>query len=149
MSKGNVDLAIRLLSNSMEVGVLALNKETIDLLKVKHPVEKGASEDTKLHGRLPTVENIISDVIDDSVFSGDGENYSRSLWTIGIDTNGWRRILVLGDYGDASNDLRKAIASLIKKICIEEIDDSSLLSLMASRLVPLNKNPGLRPIGVG
>ena len=74
MSKGNVDLAIRLLSNSMEVGVLALNKETIDLLKVKHPVEKGGSEDTKLHGPLPTVENIISDVIDDSVFSGDGEN---------------------------------------------------------------------------
>ena len=144
-----MDLAIRLLSNSMEGGVLPLNKETIDLLKVKHPVEKAASEDTKLHGRLPTVKNIISDVIDDSVFSGDGENYSRSLWTIGIDTNGWRRILVLGDYGDASNDLRKAIASLIKKICIEEIDDSSLLSLMASRLVPLNKNPGLRPIGVG
>ena len=35
------------------------------------------------------------------------------------------------------NNLRKAIAPLIKKICIEEIDDSSLLPLMASRLVPL------------
>ena len=46
------------------------------------------------------------------------------------------------------NNLRKAIAPLIKKICIEEIDDSSLLPLMASRLVPLNNNPGLRPIGV-
>ena len=54
-----------------------------------------------------------------------------------------------GDYGDAGNDLRKAIASLIKKICIEEIDDSSLSPLMVSMLVPLNKNPGLRPIGVG
>ena len=32
---------------------------------------------------------------------------------------------------------------------MEEIDNSSLSSLMASRLVLLNKNPGLRSIGVG
>ena len=38
---------------------------------------------------------------------------------------------------------------LTKKLCIEEIDNLSLSSLMASRLLPLNKNPGLRPIGVG
>ena len=32
---------------------------------------------------------------------------------------------------------------------MEEIGDLSLSPLMASRLIPLNKNPGLRPIGVG
>ena len=58
--------------------------------------------------------------------------------------------MVSRDYGDAGNDLRKAITLLlIKKICIEEIDDSCLSPLMASRLVPLNKNHGLCPIGVG
>ena len=58
--------------------------------------------------------------------------------------------MVSRDYGDAGNDLRKAIASLlIKKICIEELDDSCLSPLMAPRLVPLNKNHGLCPIGVG
>ena len=36
-----------------------------------------------------------------------------------------------------------------KKTCIEKIDGSSLSPSMASRLVPLNKNPGLRTIGVG
>ena len=66
-----------------------------------------------------------------------------------IDTDGWRRILVSRDYDDAGNDLRKAIASFIKKACTEEVDDSSLSSLMASRLVPLSENPGLRPIGFG
>ena len=65
----------------------------------------------------------------------------------GIDANGWRRIVVSSDYGDAGNDLRKAIASLIKKICIEEINDSYLSPLMESRLVTLNKNPGIRSIG--
>ena len=47
--------------------MLPLNKETIDLLKVKHLVEKAASEDTKLHDPLPTVKNIIFDAIYDSV----------------------------------------------------------------------------------
>ena len=66
----------------------------------------------------------------------------------GMDAGGWGRVLVSRDYGEAGNDLRKGIASLIKKICIKEIDVSSLPPLMTSRLVPLNKNPGLRPIGV-
>ena len=64
MSKGNVNSAIKPLSNNMEGGVLPSNKQTIDLLKMKHPVGKAVSEDTKLHG------------------SGGGENYSRRLWTI-------------------------------------------------------------------
>ena len=67
MSKGNVNSAIKLLSNNMEGGVLPLNKERTDLLKMKYPIEKAASEDTKLHGPLPTVENIIFDVIDDTM----------------------------------------------------------------------------------
>ena len=43
-----------------------------------------------------------------------------------MDANGWGQIMISRDYGDASNDLRKATALLIKKICIEEIDDSSV-----------------------
>ena len=37
-------------------------------------------------------------------------------------------------------------AKLTKKLCVEEIDNLSLSSLMASRLLPLSKNPGLRPM---
>ena len=64
MSKGNVNSAIKLLSNNIEGGALLLNKETIDLLKVKHPVGEVASEDTKLQGPSPIVKNIIFDAID-------------------------------------------------------------------------------------
>ena len=66
-----------------------------------------------------------------------------------MDADGWRQILVSTDCGDAGNDLRKTIASLIKKVCVKEIYYSNLSALMASRLVPLNKNSLLRPIGVG
>ena len=149
MSKGNVNLAIKLLSNNMEGGgLLPLNKKEIDLLKLKHPIGKAGSEDTKLYSPLPTVENIIFDVIDDSMVLEETKSTKGGSGPSGMDANRWRRILLSRDYGDAGNDLRKAITFLIEKICIEEIEDSSLPPLMASRLVPLNKNAGLRTIGV-
>ena len=47
-------------------------------------------------------------------------------------------------------DLRKIFAELIKKLCVEELESpSSLESFVAFRLIPLDKKPGLRPIGVG
>ena len=119
-----------------------MNKRSIALLKLKHPAGKAANEDSKLRGPLPTVKNIIFAVIDDSMVQG-GSGPSR------MDEDDWRRILVSRDYGNAGNNLHKAIASFIKKICIKKINDSSLSPLMGSRLIPLNKNLGLRPIGVG
>ena len=38
---------------------------------------------------------------------------------------------------------------MTKKICSEKIEDESLEAFTACRLVPLDKQPGLRPIGVG
>ena len=67
MNNRNVNSTIKLLSNNMEGGVVPSNKETIELLKVKHPIWKAASEDTKLHGPLPIVENLIFEVINDSI----------------------------------------------------------------------------------
>ena len=53
------------------------------------------------------------------------------------------------NYGDSSTHLRSALAEVIKKQCKEEINNESLEVLLACRLIPLDKRPGLRPIGVG
>ena len=78
MSEGNANSATKLLSNNMEGCVLSLIKEKLALLKKKQPVGKAASEDTKLHGPLPTVEKIFWR---HRQFSGSGgdENYSKRL----------------------------------------------------------------------
>ena len=149
MSKGNVNSAIKLLTNNMGNGILPLNEDTINLLKVKHPDGKKVREDATLQGPIQTVEDVIFDVIDDKMVFEAAKITRGGSGPSGMDADGWRRILTSKDYGDAGSDLRKAISSLIKVICIREINDQSLTPLMASRLVPLNKNPGLRPIGVG
>ena len=49
--------------------------------------------------------------------------------------------------------MRKAVAKFIKKLCAEQIEvnkdnKQSLEAFTACRLIPLNKTPGLRPIGI-
>ena len=74
----------------MEGDVLPLNKEKIALLKVKHPVGKVASEDAKLHGPLPTVENIIFDVITDSMNLEVTKTAQGGSGPSGMDADDWR-----------------------------------------------------------
>ena len=38
---------------------------------------------------------------------------------------------------------------MIKKLCIVENQSTSLEAFLANRLIPLDKNPELRPVGVG
>ena len=62
----------------------------------------------------------------------------------------WRRILVSHHYGNTTVDLRKSIVTMAKKLCTEKNDDSdSIESLVGCRLIPLSKDPGVRPIGIG
>ena len=67
----------------------------------------------------------------------------------GMDADGWRHILPSKNFGDAPNDLCKTIANVIKKLCTEKLRSNNIEALLASRLIPLDKHPGLRPIGVG
>ena len=48
-----------------------------------------------------------------------------------------------------SQNLAQAIADMTKILCTEEVKADSVKELYAGRLVPLDKNPGIRPIGIG
>ena len=68
-----------------------------------------------------------------------------------LDSDGWKRILTSSSFGTYSNNLCESIAALARKLCFSRncANDDSLEALLASKLIPLDKNPGLRPIGVG
>ena len=71
----------------------------------------------------------------------------------GLDEDRGRKIIVSSCFGTATSNLRKAIPEHIKKLCITNISNNNnyayLESLAGCRLILLNKNSVLRPIGVG
>ena len=63
--------------------------------------------------------------------------------------------MVSNQLGSSPLKLRTSIANFVKLLCNTNIHlsnsdtDNSLEAFTANRLIPLNKNPGVRPVGVG
>ena len=67
-----------------------------------------------------------------------------------MDADQWFHILGSSAFGQQSEELAEAIAKMMKIMCREKlVDKDSLVPIMACRLIPLNKDPGIRPIGIG
>ena len=49
----------------------------------------------------------------------------------------------------ASSDLCESVARLTKRLCTTYVDPCKVASLIACRLVALNKSPGICPVGIG
>ena len=66
-----------------------------------------------------------------------------------MDADQWLHILGSSVFGQQTEELAEAIAKMTKILFTEKIEDKdSLVPIMACRLIPLNKNTGLRPIGI-
>ena len=67
----------------------------------------------------------------------------------GHDADGWKRFLTSNKFGNSLNDVCKAFAEVIKKLCTAEYLLSSLEALLVWWLVLLDKKLRLQPIGIG
>ena len=65
----------------------------------------------------------------------------------GVDGNKWRRWF--SNFNQSSTSLCRTVAQIAVRIATEEIDSEFLEPYNACRLIPLDKNPDVRPIGVG
>ena len=65
-----------------------------------------------------------------------------------MDTDGWKSNLSIKHFWGPLTGLCKAIDNLIEKLCSEKISSSSLEIFLASRLIPLDKIPGLQTTGM-
>ena len=64
-----------------------------------------------------------------------------------LDSFAWRRLC--SSFGSVSHDLCSALAAVGRCLCSSLVNPESISSFVACRLIPLNKCPGVRPIGVG
>ena len=57
----------------------------------------------------------------------------------GMNADGWRRILIPGNFGNVGEDLRKSIAEMAKRLC-QERSANYLAAFLACRLIPLESS---------
>ena len=159
MSKGNTKAALRTLSKECRGTVLNLNdivlssdgtRATVfDILKSKHPPSGGPPDpDTLIDAAFnpPVVHPVIFDSIQGQTIRSAALHTSGAAGPSGIDAWEWRRLC--SSFKSASAALCQSLALLTRKLCTVLVDPDGLAPLMSCRLIALNKNPGVRPIGI-
>ena len=150
MSKGNVNGALKLLTENMSNGILPLNDKALTMLKQKHPEANEPPQEVLLQGPTRPVHPIVYEDMDESLILKAAMLTKGGSGPSDLDADGWRKILTSRSFGTSSSELRKTFALFVKSLCVEEIKNAeSLDSSIACRLIPLDKRPGITPIGEG
>ena len=158
MHQGKIKSALRLLSPSTRGGVLPLDQEVLghgvggstatvrDILKIKHPAPGDVEPEALLPGPPGETHPVIFDRLDHNVIRSAVLHCQGSAGPSGLDAASWRRLCTM--YHGSSKALCSAIARMARRIATENIHPQVLRSFIACRLIPLSKNPGVRPIGI-
>ena len=151
---GNVRAATRLITQEGDSGCLPLDsiqpdgRSVRDHLADKHPPSSPANPSAI--SKLPPVTDphqVVFDRIDGPMVRATIQLMSGSAGPSGLDARAWRRLC--SSFHRASDDLCESIANLTRRLCTTYVEPSGIAPLIASRLVALDKCPGIRPIGVG
>ena len=152
--QGKVNAALRYVSDNANCGVLSLdavidnNGSTVkDLLRVKHPEQQPLCDEIFLNGPVNDLSHVIFDKIDGSAIRSAALRTQGAGGPSGVDSTAWKRLCC--SFQKQSAELCNALAGLARRICCDFVDPSAIQALVACRLIPLDKNPGLRPIGIG
>ena len=131
MEKGNVNGALKLLTNEMSNGILLLTEEMLSQLEIKHSDNRDASADVLLNRPIKEIHPIVFDAIDDKMVLRAASITKGGSGPSDLDENGWRQILTLNSFGTASSDLRKPVPDFIKKLCSKRINSENNLSKLS------------------
>ena len=139
MRSGKVAAATRSLSEEAASGVLPINRETIELLKDKHP-QANNQEGIRLPGEyIPPNAVIFERITGALIWKKSTKDYTGGAGPSGMNANSWRVLLHTAKLKDKAQGLRNAIAILTKKLATSPCHHTQALT--ANRLVPFKKTP--------
>ena len=156
MKHGNVKTAIRLLGNQNNGKVFSLNTpiqqkgspSTVHYALIdKHPTSQPAHPETLLDPSNPfgVPHPILFEKLDGEMIRSIALRIEGSA--CGVDSYGWRWLCT--SFKRASSELCNSVAMVARRISTTIVDPQGLAPLLACRLIVLDKNPGIRPIGIG
>ena len=159
MLQGRISEAIKIICGESKGGSFSIDAKTLDQhglpisvrdqLKVKHPPRQPPFSSTLLSSSDPVSEPhpVIFSCNDGQLIHSTSMHISGSAGPSGLDAFVWRRLCTMFD--GASDGLCHSLALVTKRLCTEFVDPVGVAPLLACRLIALDKNPGVRPIGVG
>ena len=148
MLQGKVTAALKMLSQE-EIGVHEVNEQVIRDLKEKHPDAQEIPSETLYQGPINKVLPTYFDEIDEEMVLRAITRTKGAGGPSHMDAELYRHILTSKKFKKENKELRNQIAKFAKLLATKCVDPHTLESYVACRLIPLDKNPGVRPIGVG
>ena len=145
MMQSRVSSALKILSSDPCVGIHKINDDVINALRQKHPKPSPIIENT-LNGPVNEVLLCYFDNVDEEMVSSLTKGAGGPSQ---LDAMQYHHLLSSRKYKVENKELRKQIAVLTRKLATETLDPLTLEAYVSCRLIPLAKNPGVRPIDVG
>ena len=156
MSNGRVHQALRMLQENSASGVLRLEDvitlrdgttATVeDLLLEKHPPGQPAHASALISGDQPQVNAIRYEPLTAALVLKVARQCRGSAGPSGLDSDMWRRLC--SSFKGPSSAMCQAIAGLARLLATQVLDPDNLIPFLSCRLVALDKQPGVRPIGI-
>ena len=148
MLQGKISSALRWVTGN-NAKLLEINDDIKSKLNSKHPEAVPPTLDRLICGDIPRVEPVIFEEIDADLILKSAKITRGSAGPSGLDADVWRRILCSSSFGHLSGEIRDSVAGMCRRLCTEHVDPSSISAITNCRLIPLDKQPGIRPIGIG
>ena len=149
MLQGKVNAALKFLSNESGGGVHKVTDNIMNELLNKHPKPAPVEEGSLLFGPVNHVPRNYFDEVDEQSILKAAQLTKGAGGPSHLDADQYRSMLTSSKMRNETKHLREQIASLARKLASEIVDPSALEALTSCRLIPLDKNPGVRPIGIG
>ena len=145
--EGQINSALRYLSENDGGGVLPLTDDVLQQLREKHPEAHEAKLGSLLFGPVEDFPDSIYQQINGEMIREATLRTKGSGGPSGMDAVGFKRILACKSFKRSSTNL---CDSLAKRLCTQYMDPLTIEPILANRLIPLDKGNGeVRPIGVG
>ena len=116
----------------------------------KHPNPSPATPQSLINPTntiLQSCHPVIFDCLDSDLIRHTAVRIQGSAGPPGVNALGWRHLCT--SFRTASSDLCHSLALVAKRISTSFTDPDALQPLLNCRLIALDKNPGVRPIGIG
>ena len=147
--EGKVSAALKFLDKESSAGPLKCSGSVLKELEEKHPDSMPLQDESLLHGPIINLPEYCFDAIDERDIFTAALKTRGSAGPSGLDAESYRRILCSKSFGNSGKSLREEIAKFTKLTATKTFHPDLLEPYVSSRLIALDKNPGVRPIGIG